>query len=142
MMVCGEFFWVFVMDITPLISADQQVIQSYSKGCFKINQIIYDSPVIVYTDRVEPWEFGGGFNGLLSDIAADDFEPLFKNATELDIVLFGCSTSFSVDTRKLVLGLKEKGLVVDVMDTGAACRTYNVLMADGRRVAAALIPVQ
>ena len=38
-------------------------------------------------------------------------------------------------------GLRQAGIVVEPMDTGAACRTYNVLMAEGRRVAAALIPV-
>ena len=38
-------------------------------------------------------------------------------------------------------GLREAGIVLEPMDTGAACRTYNVLMAEGRLVAAALIPV-
>jgi uncharacterized protein len=38
--------------------------------------------------------------------------------------------------------LRAAGVVVEPMDTGAACRTYNVLMADGRRVAAALIAVE
>ena len=41
----------------------------------------------------------------------------------------------------LRLGLREAGVVLESMDTGAACRTYNVLMAEGRRVATALIPV-
>jgi len=36
--------------------------------------------------------------------------------------------------------LSAKGLPIDVMDTGAACRTYNVLMAEGRRVVAAMLP--
>jgi uncharacterized protein len=36
--------------------------------------------------------------------------------------------------------LRTAGIVVDAMDTGAACRTYNVLLAEGRRVAAALLP--
>jgi len=125
------------MDITPLVRSDQQVIQSYSKGCFKINGAIYDSPVIVYTDRVEMWNF----NKPPSDLVVEDFNPLFENATELDIVLFGCGASFGSDTRKLVADLQGKGMVVDLMDTGAACRTYNVLMAEGRRVAAILIPL-
>lgn len=41
----------------------------------------------------------------------------------------------------LMQALKKRGLSVECMDTGAACRTYNVLMAEGRRVAAALLPV-
>ena len=38
--------------------------------------------------------------------------------------------------------LREAGIVVDAMDTGAACRTYNVLLAEDRRVAAALLPAR
>ena len=37
---------------------------------------------------------------------------------------------------------EEHGIAIDVMDTGAACRTFNVLLTDGRQVAAALIPVE
>jgi uncharacterized protein len=38
--------------------------------------------------------------------------------------------------------LRERGIMSDLMDTGAACRTYNVLMAEDRRVAAAVLPVE
>ena len=42
----------------------------------------------------------------------------------------------------LKAALKAKGIVIEPMDTGAACRTYNVLLAEGRRVAAVLLPVE
>ncbi len=41
---------------------------------------------------------------------------------------------------RAALGLRATGIALEPMDTGAACRTYNVLVAEGRRVAAALIP--
>ena len=57
------------------------------------------------------------------------------------VVLCGSGKTADRPGADLRQALKNAGLNVDYMDTGAACRTYNVLMAEGRRVAAALLPV-
>lgn len=116
------------MDITPLISADAQVIQSYSPGMFRIAGRLYEGPVLVFPDHVEPWQ-------------AADFAPLITRAADLDVVLYGCGAKVECNVPALKVDLKARGLLVDIMDTGAACRTYNVLLSEGRRVAAALVPV-
>lgn len=115
------------MDITPLIAPGRQVIQSYGAGRFKISGAVYDGPVIVFPDRTEIW----------SD--REDFSILA--AAALDLVLYGSGAVMPPDMMALRVTLKNSGLNAEIMTTGAACRTYNVLMAEGRRVAAALIPV-
>ena len=57
------------------------------------------------------------------------------------MVLIGCGARGGFIPPALRDGLKAQGLVCDAMDTGAACRTYNVLLSESRRVAAALLPV-
>ena len=57
----------------------------------------------------------------------------------LDILLLGTGQRLSWPTAALLASLQQQGIGVEVMDTPAACRTYNILMSDQRRVAAALI---
>jgi uncharacterized protein len=117
------------MDVTPLIGADRQVVQSYAPGRFRISGKTHETPVIVFPDRTQEWD-GASFDGLAAQ------------ASDLDVILFGTGTKnvpLSPDRKR---ALREQGLIIETMDTGAACRTYNVLMAEGRRVAAALLPLK
>ena len=125
------------MDITPLVPHGQQIIQSYSNGRFRVSGQVYDGPVIVFADRTMPWPVQ---KAAAADMDVNDFSPLFPDSGNIDVLLMGCGrtmTSIPFDLRR---ALKEKGIVIEFMDTGAACRTYNVLLTEGRRVAAALLP--
>ena len=70
-----------------------------------------------------------------------DFQPLIALAGTLDVCLLGCGAHMQPLPRDLRAALKDAGLTVDPMDTGAACRTYNVLTGEGRAVAAAVIAI-
>ncbi|PJB71031.1 MAG: hypothetical protein CO093_06230 [Alphaproteobacteria bacterium CG_4_9_14_3_um_filter_47_13] len=125
------------MDITPLIRADRQIIQSYNTGKFRISGTIYESAVIVFPDRVENWNV----NPDKAVLEADDFAQIMPHADDLDIVLFGGGTQMQFLKSAFKEPFHRKKIAVEPMDTGAACRTYNVLLAEGRRVVAALRPV-
>lgn len=112
------------MDITPLIMSDQMVVQSYVGGQFKISNQVYTQPVLVFANKVVLWD--GGYESL----------DALKN--EFDVVLWGTGKTQRFAAPDLRKKLQALGLRVEFMDTGAACRTYNVLLADGRRVVAAL----
>jgi uncharacterized protein len=60
---------------------------------------------------------------------------------EVDLLLIGCGRRMALVPPALRQTVRDGGVVIDSMDTGAACRTYNVLLAEDRRVAAALIAV-
>jgi uncharacterized protein len=71
-------------------------------------------------------------------LTADDF-PV--NKEEADVLLLGCGAKALFIPGPLKKALRERGFSIDAMDTGAACRTYNTLMLEGRRVCAFLVPV-
>jgi uncharacterized protein len=123
------------MDVTPLIREGQQIIQSYDGGCFKISGKTHEGGVIVSPDKTREWDAEE-----MASLTAEDFQPLIDRADEIDVLLLGTGGQFEFIENKLKNQLSDAGLPVDVMDTGAACRTYNVLMAEGRRVVAALLP--
>ena len=113
------------MDVTPLIKEGAQIIQSYGGGQFRVSGQAFEGAVLVYPDKSVSWQGAKDFQSL----SADDF-----------VVLLGTGSVMKIIPPALRNALKDKGLSVDSMDTGAACRTYNVLMAEGRRVVAALLP--
>lgn len=125
------------MDVTPLVRDGAQIIQSYSGGKFRVSGVVYERAVIVMPERVIEWGYGGDVGGL----SEADFAPLLSIVDDVDVVLLGAGAQMAFLAPALRASLKAQGLGVDIMDTGAACRTYNVLMAEGRRVAAMLLRV-
>lgn len=121
------------MDVTPLLNAKQKIIQAYSGGRFKISGEYFDGAVIVTPFAVAPWT-----DADISKLSPDAFAHL---GGEVDVLLVGTGKTGALLMPQTRVAFKQAGLSIDMMDTGAACRTFNVLTAEGRRVAAALIPV-
>ncbi|MCD8497119.1 MAG: Mth938-like domain-containing protein [Alphaproteobacteria bacterium] len=123
------------MDVTPLVKAGSQIIQSYAGGVFKISGVTHEEAVVVTASVTLPWSPPKN----LSDLTIQHFESLPEG---IDVILLGTGAQMQFLPPAVKMALKEAGLpAIDVMDTGAACRTYNVLLAEGRRVAACLMPV-
>jgi uncharacterized protein len=121
------------MDITPLIPAGRQVIEGYSSSGFRVSGALYAGSVLVFVDHTELWPVSA-----TSEATLDRFAPVVARG-DVEILLLGCGRRMTMVPPALRQGLRAGGIVVDAMDSGAACRTYNVLLAEGRRVAAALI---
>lgn len=123
-------------EFTQLQPEGQTLIQSYGDGGFRISGRRFEGTVIVVADRVSG-----------SDVASfDDFDPrhldpVLGAAGEIDILLLGCGKRAGTLGSASRKRLAEAGIAVETMDTGAACRTFNILQAEGRRVAALLISV-
>lgn len=118
------------MDITPLVPVGRQIIQAYGDGGFRIAGVRYEGSVIVFPDHTELWPV----------TSCDEVTglPSLLGKTEFDILLLGTGQR----RRPVPLSLRRlHGFAVEVMDTGAACRTFNVLLAEERRMAALLIAV-
>lgn len=122
------------MDITPAVPTGSQLIQGYGPGLFRIAGVVHRSSVLVLPDRTLVWdvtEFG--------DISLGGFEPLLSQEMSVDVLLLGCGANMRLPPPDLRAALRQHGIVLDPMDTGAACRTFNVLLTEGRQAAAALI---
>jgi uncharacterized protein len=103
---------------------------------FRISDIEYLGAVIVLPERTLPWPVDS-----IASVAPDDFTSLLILPRPADLLLLGCGAAMQLLPAAARAALKQAGVIVEPMDTGAACRTFNVLMGEDRRVAAALLPM-
>ena len=108
-------------------------VTAYGPGFIEINNVRHDTSLRLTPDEA-PAEWGiGGFDAL----GARDFDILL--AARPEIVLLGTGARQRFPHPRLYASLSRARVGVEVMDTRAACRTYNILVAEGRRVLAALL---
>lgn len=106
---------------------------AYGDGYVEVNAVRYQRNIVVLADRpVIEWP-AGRFDAL----TVDDFRFVLDQDPEL--VVFGSGAKLRFPHPRLLAPLLDGGIGVETMDVFAACRTYNILMAEGRRVAAALL---
>jgi uncharacterized protein len=125
------------MDITPRIASDRMVIQSYKDGQFKVSGQVFDGSVLVYGGEALPWCAAKS----LEDLTEDDLAPIVasKQRGEFEVLLMGTGQDFKFLKPALKAYLQKNGITPDMMNTGAACRTFNVLLAESRAVCAAML---
>jgi uncharacterized protein len=124
------------MDILPRIPADRQVINAYGDGGFRISGKRWTESVLIFPGQSLPWGITD-----ISQISVASLEPAFGMEPAVELLLIGCGPNMVFIDKALRAEIRARGLVIEALDTGAACRTYNLLMGEGRRVGAALIPV-
>ncbi len=111
-------------------------ISAYAPGMVQVNeQVLYRSCIVTPDRLLETWppEPPESFQG----ITLSHIQEIRK--LEPELVLLGSGSRLQVPAPELLLPLFEAGIGFEAMDTGAACRSYNVLMNEGRKVAAALL---
>ncbi|MDB5395444.1 MAG: hypothetical protein JWM91_2950 [Rhodospirillales bacterium] len=126
------------MEINPLVPQQgRQIVQSYGKGGFRVSDTGWSGAIIVFPTRTIAWDVAG-----LADLSVAAFAPVGEAADPpIELLLIGTGQRMALLSSKLRADLRALGFGIEIMDTGAACRTYNVLIGEERRVAAALLPV-
>ncbi len=109
----------------------QNVISGHSATEIFINAAAHAAPLIVMAHTITPWQFE-----MNQPISLNAFAVLLAMRPEL--VVFGSGATFRFPDPRIGAEFAKLGIGFDVMDTPAACRTYNVLLSEGRNVAAAL----
>lgn len=117
------------MQLTEITFPDATPVDGYGPGFFRVGGQVVEGAVIVTAARALGWQ------GL------DDDAPLMALAGEVDVIFVGMGAEIAHLPAPLRARLEEAGLGVEVMSSPAAARSYNVLLSEGRRVAAALLPV-
>jgi uncharacterized protein len=107
-------------------------ITGYGEGYVAVNGERRASSVVVLPDRIEQWSVKG-----FDDLSAEDFA--FLKELNVEIVLLGTGSRQRFPHPRLTAALAQAGIGLEVMDVPAACRTYNILVAEERKVAAALL---
>lgn len=124
------------MDITPVIKGDRKLINSYGAGRFIISKKEYANSIIITPSAVAAWDIANTLEwceALVKDLIAI--------ATGTEVLLIGTGAKIIPLPLKLRQLFRSHNIHADVMDTGAACRTYNVLLSEERKVMAALMLV-
>ncbi len=116
--------------------ASAQVIRSYGPGHFMIGERDWRGPVLVTPSATTAWNVARAEDLSLASLAA-----LRQASAPTELLVLGCGPRAAFIAPAVKAELKSAGLALEVVDTGSACRIYNVLLAEGRRVAAALIPL-
>ena len=111
-------------------------IESFGGGGFVIQGERFAGSVLILGDVARPWPPLS-----LADLTAADFTEPFANRAEAEFVLLGCGARMLPPPRPLREAFQAARMGLEVMTTPEACRLYNVLAADGRRIAAALLAV-
>ena len=122
-------------DLTPPVPQGRQIIEGYGPSHFRVNGEIREGAILVLPTETHRWSVAR-----FEDVTAESLQPIVAVAAEVDLLLLGTGKQLRPPPAGLRAALKVVGVALEPMDSGAACRTYNVLMAEGRRVAAALLP--
>jgi uncharacterized protein len=124
-----------VVDLTPLVPAGRQVIERYGAAGFRVAGVVHRGAALVFPDRTEPWTARS-----IASVTLESLGPVVAHGG-VQILLIGLGRRAGAIPSALRSSLRASGIVVEPMDTAAACRTYNVLVGEDRRVAAALLPL-
>lgn len=117
------------MRLNEIRYTDSRPIDGYGPGFFRIAGQVVEGPVAVLPTGVAPW---GGYA---------DTDTLVAAAAGLDVLFVGTGAEIAHLPPAFRMILEDAGIGVEIMSSPAACRTYNVLLSEGRRVGLALIPV-
>ncbi|MFD0860397.1 Mth938-like domain-containing protein [Roseovarius aquimarinus] len=117
------------MQLNEVTFAEATPIDGYGPGFFRVGGQVMRGAVIVTETGARGWEGLG------------DAQPLLALLGEVDVIFIGTGPEIAHIPEDLRRPLEDAGIGVETMSSPAACRTYNVLLSEGRRVAAAVLPV-
>jgi uncharacterized protein len=107
-------------------------VTGYGPGFIEVNKSCHRGHLLLSPDTLQAWRATA-----FEQLRAEDFDALL--ALNPEIVLLGTGARQRFPHPRLTAALARAGVGIEVMDTAAACRTYNILMAEGRRVLAAFL---
>ncbi len=111
-------------------------IDAYGKGGFAFAEMSHRGSLLCLPDAIWAWPVTAA-----SDIDEASLARVFASANAIDTLIIGTGTDLWVPRRGLREALRAVHIVLDPMQTGPAIRTYNIMIGERRRVAAALIAV-
>lgn len=114
---------------------DTKVIRAYAPGRINVNDILISRSFILSPDRlIEGWP-----PQQHQDITLDHLQAALALAPE--ILIIGTGATLHFPEASIMADIQRRGIGLEVLDTAAACRTYNVLVSENRNVVAALLMI-
>lgn len=125
------------IEIRPAHFPGRAPIDAYGNGGFRFADMSHRGSILCLPSGIHDWTADDA-----KALTLDDFSRIIAQAGEIEFLLVGTGDTMRVLPKELKLALKEAGISVDPMSTGAAVRTYNIMLSESRAVAAALIAVE
>ena len=122
------------MDITPNVPSNRILVDSYGPGRFQVARQEYNQSLLLLPESVTPWGLTD-----ISELTIESLEHFVGLDDPIEVLIIGCGDRMAMISSSIKNAMREKGISLDQMSTGAACRTFNILMSEGRRAGAALI---
>jgi uncharacterized protein len=123
--------------LTEALQYPQQVgIDAYGNGGFRFAGLSHRGSLLCLPSGMAAWNVSD-----VGGITLQSLAPVFAAADDIDVLLIGVGPDIAAIPRELRDALRERRVIVEAVNTGSAIRTYNVLLAEERAVAAALIAV-
>ena len=114
----------------------RHLIDAYGRGGFRFAEMSHRGSILALPSGIHAWDVAD-----VADLTPEAFAPVREEADAIDLLLIGTGPEAAALSEPVRAVLRDAGIRIDVMPTGAAARTFNVLLAENRRVAAALIAV-
>ena len=112
-------------------------IDAYGNGGFRFAGMSHQGSLLVLPSGMYRWDVTD-----LASLKPENFETLFAESQDIDFLLLGTGVEMSRPPKPIIEIFIRKNMPLDFMSTGSAVRTYGVLLAEKRKVAAAFIAVQ
>ena len=122
--------------MTPARFPGRAPIDAYGNGGFRFADMSHRGSILALPSGIEAWAVAG-----VEDVIPDALQRLIAEAAAIEILLVGTGDTMRPLPKESRAALETAGLFPDLMATGAAVRTFNVLLSEERAVAAALIAV-
>jgi uncharacterized protein len=114
----------------------RHLIDSYGNGGFRFAEMSHRGSILALPSGIRAWPVARA-----SEIDEASLAGVFAESDSVDLLLLGTGADVAAVPNVLRLRLREAGIGLDVMQTGAAARTYNILVGENRKIGAALIAV-
>lgn len=125
------------MEIRPAHFPGRAPIDAYGNGGFRFADMSHRGSILCVPSGIHGWSVDDP-----TKLSVDDFSRIIAQASEIEVLLVGMGDAMRVLPRELKQALRDAGIAADPMSTGAAVRTYNIMLSEARAVAAALIAVE
>ena len=112
------------------------LIDAYGDGGFRFAEMSHIGSLLFLPSGVHGWDVADA-----AMVSPDDLAPVLAQASEIQFLLLGTGEAQVFPSIELRRAFNDAGIGLEFMDTGAAARTYNVLLGEKRDVAAALVAV-
>ena len=122
------------MKLQLATAGGQNLFTGYGPGYVAINNVRHEKHIVVTADSITDWNVGR-----FEELGVEHFEYLL--ALKPEIMILGTGATLRFPRPELARLAAATGIGLEIMDSNAACRTYNILIAAGRKVLAAILVV-